>query len=277
MDAESAAWIPVGELAESFAPDSNILEASPDLAGRRIELAFADGEIVRLSFVGDRLLRRSSARSPAAESGTEHAYLATQPRPGIFLVDFVETGETTTTSVSLVLDFKKSAATAVIGRLPDAARSHQGLLGRAQKQQELTGVAVDICPASLGGSFKPQAPHHAPTRDLVGLRIRHRYNPRELYEHVYLNEERYAWHCIAGAERGLADVDRCHYYAIDDNLYLFIWREKIIPTLGVVLLDLDKLKTTGKIFGYKDHALTEFTNFPIGARSSIANRTPGGD
>ncbi|MCS6036118.1 hypothetical protein LNQ52_01035 [Klebsiella pneumoniae subsp. pneumoniae] len=33
-------------------------------------------------------------------------------------------------------------------------------------------------------------------------------------------------------EKGLADVDRCHYVQVAEDLYLFVWREKIIPTLG---------------------------------------------
>ena len=52
-----------------------------------------------------------------------------------------------------------------------------------------------------------------------------------------------------------------------------MWREKIIPTLGVVMLDLHALKTTGKIFGYKDSAMTAVSNFPIGAITTIIDRT----
>ena len=38
--------------------------------------------------------------------------------------------------------------------------------------------------------------------------------------------------CLDGVEKGLADVDRCHYVQVAEDLYLFVWREKIIPTLG---------------------------------------------
>lgn len=77
--------------------------------------------------------------------------------------------------------------------------------------------------------------------------------PPSSFEHIYLNEKLYTWHCMAGIEKGLADTDRCHYYKIagsgtgsDAGLYLFIWREKIIPTLGMVLVDFSRMKTTGK-------------------------------
>ena len=73
----------------------------------------------------------------------------------------------------------------------------------------------------------------------------------------------------------MGDVERCHYYVIDRDLYLFVWREKIIPTLGVVMLDLHALKTTGKIFGYKDNAMTAVSNFPIGAVTTIIDPHAG--
>ena len=57
------------------------------------------------------------------------------------------------------------------------------------------------------------------------------------------------------------------------NLYLFVWREKIVPTLGAILLDLDRMKTTGKIFGYADDALTTISNFQVGAHSKLINKT----
>ncbi len=49
-------------------------------------------------------------------------------------------------------------------------------------------------------------------------------------------------------------------------LYLFIWREKIVPTLGVVLVDLERLKTTGQILGYR--------GFDFGAVSCFRHRCP---
>ncbi|HJU49405.1 MAG TPA: MoaF C-terminal domain-containing protein, partial [Pseudogulbenkiania sp.] len=79
--------------------------------------------------------------------------------------------------------------------------------------------------------------------------------------------------CLDGVEKGLADVDRCHYFKIDRNLYLFVWREKIIPTLGVVMIDLDHLKTDGKILGYQGSNFTELSNFPVGALAQVLNTT----
>lgn len=78
---------------------------------------------------------------------------------------------------------------------------------------------------------------------------------------------------MKGREAGLSDVDRCDYIGIATDLYLFAWREKIIPTLGVVLIDFASASTTGKIFGYKSHECTDVVSFPVGARVRILNHT----
>ncbi len=84
------------------------------------------------------------------------------------------------------------------------------------------------------------------TDALIGMRDQYTYSPTERYEHIYLNNNLYAWQCL-DVEKGLADVDRCHYVQVAEDLYLFVWREKIIPTLGVILIDLQQMRTDGKI------------------------------
>ena len=69
----------------------------------------------------------------------------------------------------------------------------------------------------------------------------------------------------------MADTDLCHHYKIASNLYLFVWREKFVPTLGVVVVNLEEMKTTGKIFGYESDDFVKLTNFPIGAHAQLAN------
>ena len=50
-----------------------------------------------------------------------------------------------------------------------------------------------------------------------------------------------------------------------------MWREKIVPTLGAVLVDLEQMKTTGKIFGYSGFDFGTVMNFPVGARASLVS------
>ena len=269
---ETTNWISVGDLADSFAPDSNALVRCSDLVGRRLQLNFPDGTSTDYDFKSSDLLDRRERGSPNATADSL-AYLATSLRPGIYFVDFVQQAERDL-SVSLILDFNRGVATQIMGWLPSIDDVNGSLYRRANANQELTRVGVRFSHATINAVFDAARPYHTETTDLVGWRIRHRYNPRELYEHIYLNDKRYCWHCLEGVEAGLGDVERCHYYAIDRDLYLLVWREKIIPTLGVVMLDLHALKTTGKIFGYKDNAMTAISNFPIGAFSTIVDRKP---
>jgi hypothetical protein len=269
---EATNWISVGELAQSFAPDSNILTQSEDLAGKMLALHLADNSTVSYAFVSGSQLT-STTRVHDVTSESSESYLATCLRDGIYFVDYVKAGARPPLSVSLVLDLKRGVATSVTATLPIPEEAHGSILRRAQQQQELTPVNAEIVHATIDRPYDPAQPHHHPTSELIGLRLQHRYNPHEVYEHIYLNDNRYAWHCLSGIEQGLADVDRCHYHKVAQGLYLFIWREKIVPTLGAVLIDLDQMKTTGKIFGYADDTLSAVSNFQVGARSTLVNRT----
>jgi molybdenum cofactor biosynthesis protein MoaF len=269
---ESTNWISVGALAQSFAPESNTLARSEDLAGKSFVIDLADGHAISYQFATDSHLNWTATGPGGVNEGSE-TYLATCLRDGIYFVDFVKAEARPPVSVSIVLDFNLGVATSVTATLPASDDAHGSVLRRAQLQGELTSVSAEIVSATIDHPYDAALPHHQPTTDLIGLRLQHRYNPHEVYEHIYLNEKFYAWHCLSGIELGLADVDRCHYYKIARDLYLFVWREKIVPTLGAILVDLEQMKTTGKIFGYADDTLSSVSNFQVGARSKVVNRT----
>ena len=111
------------------------------------------------------------------------------------------------------------------------------------------------------------------TDELIGMRNMYTYSPTERYEHIYLNDNFYAWQCLDGVEKGLADVDRCHYVKVAEQLYLFVWREKIIPTLGVVMIDLQGMRTDGKILGFQCSDFSALCNFSVGAHAQVLNTT----
>jgi hypothetical protein len=271
MTEQDVNWISVGELAESFAPNSNKLAMTGNLSGKILSLAFEGGESASYEFLSSETLRWTEG------AVTEDAdYFATTIRPGLYFIDYVKTGVSSGASVSIVVDFDANVATVILAQLPGREVAHGSILARAQQRKELTLVETVFRHASIGARFEAEAAHHGQTSDLIGLRIRHTYNPNELYEHIYLNDKKYCWHCIQGSESGLGDVDLCYYYSVRPSLYLFVWCEKVVPTVGIVLIDLDALKTTGKIFGYQDNGLTKAVSFPIGAYSEIANRTPSG-
>ncbi|RDU98811.1 molybdenum cofactor biosynthesis F family protein [Trinickia dinghuensis] len=261
-------WISVGDLGKSFAESSNALRPVADLAGHSYDIDFGFN-VVTHAFIDDKTLTWTVKGT--GESGTD-AYQATSPRPGIYFVDFIKSS-VRATSVSLVLDLQPGIATVVIGTLPDEASASIPAIERVRRNRELTAVDAQIFPGVIDGRFDAESPTHEATAELVGKRVQYRYNPHECYEHVYLNEEMYVWHCVSGIEKGLADADRCHYRKIRDGLYLFVWREKTVPTLGVIMIDLDAGKTTGKILGYAGDDFGELANFPVGAYATVLNTT----
>jgi hypothetical protein len=256
----------VGQLSKAFAPDSNALPLSEDLFGKRLKLHFEDGVLAECSFeTMSKLVWKPGAKRSQA---TEESCTVTKVRKGIYFVDFVRHLERAT-AFSLVLDLNRGIFTALEGRLPEKKEARQSLLVRADTRRELTDVTATFRHGAIDGSFGPATPRHQVTEELVGKRIEYTYSPTERYEHIYLNGSFYTWHCLLGSEKGLADTDCCHSYKLARNLYLFAWREKIIPTLGVVVVDLNAMRTTGKIFGYEGNDFRKAVNFRVGARALL--------
>jgi hypothetical protein len=112
-------------------------------------------------------------------------------------------------------------------------------------------------------SIPPTGVKPAPTRDLIGLRGLYDYGPEHVFEHIYLNSERYAWQCIIGPLRGQADVDFSTIYKFDDNQYVFAFREFGLPVSTVFFYNWDQMRATGKFFAVgEDGAIA---NTPAGA------------
>lgn len=260
-------FISVGALGEGFAVNNNILEANEGLNGKDFTLHFLGGRTHEC---------RISNSQTLVWDGREQDARVTSVREGIYFVDFLMgddflVGDSVKKSVSLVLDNNSGQVTLIEGALPDEQATSISAYDRARQGTELTGVEAAILHGSVGGTQGGTA--HAPTTELIGLRNRYHYSPEEVYEHVYLNNNFYTWHCIKGSEAGLGDTDRCHYIKIAEALYLFVWREKIVPTLGVILIDMNRLKTDGKIFGYNGFDFSSYTNFPVGAITEVVNVT----
>lgn len=76
---------------------------------------------------------------------------------------------------------------------------------------------------------------------------------------------------MQGVESGLTGTDRCHYIKIADKLYLFVWKEKIVPTLGVILIFMKRLKTDGGYRGFGD--FDTYVNSRIAAIADVLNET----
>lgn len=262
-------FIPVGELAAGYnKDDSNALPFNADLAGKTQTLYFDNGWIIEHRFVdSDTLIWTMTNGDNAGEQATE-SYMAFNPRPGIYLLDFVKSRELSMT-VSIVLDFSRSIFTAVVAQMPTREEAEKPFLARIAAGEELTGVRATFLHGSINVPFTHSTARHEQTDELIGKRVEYTYAPEEQYEHLYMNRNFYVWHCLRGPEKGLTDADRCAYYKIADQLYLFVWREKIVPTLGLILVDLLALQTSGKIVGYHGNDFGRLSNFRVGARARI--------
>jgi MoaF C-terminal domain/MoaF N-terminal domain len=263
--AEASDWIPVGALGEAFAPDANLLAHTERLAGTAMTLHLDDGSASELQFSsGGQLSWRGSPHG----FSTTVPYRATELRAGIVLLSVVHPDKPAST-IAAVLDLPRAIGTVVLGSLPSKREASEPLLARIARHFELTTVNAQILCGAIDAPVTGTTARHAKTSDLIGKRIEYTYSPTERYEHLYLNERLYTWHCLNGSEKGLADTDSCDYRKIADDLYLFVWREKIVPTLGVVLVDLAQLRTTGQILGYRGFDFSAITCFPVGARARV--------
>ena len=264
-------WIQVGELADGM-KDGFMLPRVDDLAAKTMDLFFEDGAVIRHTFADNASLTWEVVAGDEKGTAGKETYRATNPRPDIYFVDFIKQGERAT-SVSLVIDLATQMATVVIGTMPTEAETRKDLYRRATEGEELTAVTVQFLRAGIGREANPDERSHRPTSDLVGKRVKYVYSETEAYEHIYLNENLYTWHCLVGLEKGLADTDRCHHIKITDELYLFTWWEKIIPTMGIVLIDLNQMKTTGKLFGFESNDFSQLANAAVGAHATLLNIT----
>ncbi len=264
-------WVQVGELAAGFAPDSNILEYVNDLEGKTLDCFMENGWLIRHEFHSGTSLTWEIIEGEGVGEKVTESYTATCIREGIYFVDFVKSQEKATT-VTLIINLNTNNGTANLNTMPSREETMRPAYQRVMNGDLLTGVDSVFLQFTIGTEFSEGRGHQL-TDELVGKRVQYTYSPHESYEHVYLNDSYYAWQCLRGVEKSLADTDLCHYYKIDEQLYFFVWREKIIPTAGVIMIDLKRLKTTGKIVGYDGTDFRKLNNFPVGAYAKVLNVT----
>lgn len=263
-------FIQVGELVQGISEDP--LPADGRLTGESLTLHAEDGSVVRLAFAGpERLVWQTLEGPDAGAEGEEHV-IVTRPREEIAVVDYIASARRAT-AVTVVLDLERRAATTVTGTLPTAEAVRRSAFELATAGEEITLVETSIVPAFIDAPFVPGRHPHRPTAGLVGKRVQYVYSRTEAYEHIYLTEDLYTWRCLRGSEQGLADTDHCHHRELGDELYLFVWREKIIPTLGVVIVDWRRLRSDGKLFGYEGSEFDALSTTRISSRATLLNVT----
>jgi hypothetical protein len=267
-------FMQVGDFVENFG--GNELAHADGLVGRSFDIHFDNGWVVRHNILPSQQMEwqmlQGNDPDPTTPIKNMESYRATCLRDGYYLVDFVKRHKPTQT-VTLLIDLIQNIATMVSATMPTREETFKPLFQRVLDQELLTPVRAIIHHGAIDRPFSDQTPRHQLTEELIGKRVHYQYGPKDSYEHIYLSREFYTWNCIQGPERGLSDTDYCQYYKVANDLYLFVWLEKVIPTVGMVLIDFMRGKTSGKIFGYQGDDFGETSNTPVGAFLTLKNMT----
>ncbi len=233
---------------EDYAADMayHRLPATTDLVGRSMKITLDSGAVFDLEFKGPNEVHRQSG----SESGTDW-YEAIEVAPRTYFIDmtFVHAPRECRT---FIVNFETRQVLSIhtIMREGDVGKEPRAV------QEFVPGVLGDP-------SIPPTGSKPGPTRDLIGLRALYTYNPNQCFEHIYLNEKRYAWHCIVGPLKGESDVEMHTTYKFDVNQYIFTWREFGLPVSTVMFYNWDQMRETGKFFAIGEDGAV--ANTPAGA------------
>lgn len=257
---DTSNWPPLDGLAPGF----DAYKAEPSSA-------LADREVVVVDDRGTRIVHRFDADTvgwtyspgtgdPVPESAGRDRYEAFDVADGLVYAQFQHT-ERPEETVSLLLDFGTGHTLAVLTTIgaPEPGRTRVRQLFAPGR---IEGVAV-------------AGPAPAPSTALVGRRVMWTYSAEHTYEHVYLSPRWYTWQCLAGPERGLADTDEQTTYQLRPGIYVFCWREKVIPCASLTVADhrdQRALRSHGVLFGL-DQTGRLPTHFTFGAFGRLLSNT----
>lgn len=232
--------------------DGNRLPRTGVLAGTSMTVAEDGAAALHVSFHDGESL---SWRRDDGTAGAEW-YEAVQVRPEVFYLTIGDAAHPLRAAVLIVnrATGRTLTVSSIIADEPTPGRPR---------------VEQTFVPGVLAGRSPTSGPP-APTRDLIGLRALYRYSPNHLYEHVYLSSERYAWQCLVGEQRGHGDVDLATTWGLGDDLYVFTFREFLIPVAATWLYDLAAMRTTGTFFGLGGDGTVKTA--PGGAFITVLNR-----
>lgn len=257
---DTSNWLPLDGLAPGF--DANKAAPTADLAGRQVVVTDARGGRVEHAF-GETTVRwayHPGQGDSIAESSGEDPYEAVVVDDDLYYVQFHHT-HLTKEAVSLFLDFRAGRVLTVIQSIHDRTADN-------------TAVSQNFVPGLIEGT-RTMGAAPAPTNALIGRRVLWVYSPIHAYEHVYLSPRWYTWQCLAGPEKGLADTDQNTVFELRPGIYVFAWREKVIPCASVTVADHrdDRaIRSHGVLFGLDETGTTP-THFTMGAFGRLISTT----
>jgi hypothetical protein len=226
---------------------TNRLLATDALVGKEFRISLKNGRKMQFRCTEKHMLRWTEATSTS-----EQWYEAILVAPDVYFLDVTFTMRPKE-ALTLIVGVATGRVLSIRSMVRDEGTYH----GEPRVAQEFVAGTLDGVPV-LPSSQEP-----AVTRDLIGLREVSTYGPGHTYEHIYLNAERYCWQCLVGVQRGQGDVDLASYYKFSDELYIFTFREFIIPVASVFFFNFADRRSTGKFLGVTSRGTIE--NRPAGA------------
>lgn len=228
---ESADWKSMEDFSAGI--DTNRLPQTDALEGREVAITLADGGAAVFTFEPNRTVRWNVNNEPWAGSG-EDTYDGVAVGDGAFWVD-LNLSDRPVESITAVFQPETGWALLVHSVIHD------------ENFDSETRVTQSFHAGYVGDKRSITLP--APTRDLIGKRTLFRYSPNHLYEHIYLSSRRFVWHNLVGEQRGHAAAELATTWKLEDGLYVFTWREEIIPVGTVFVFDYARGRSTGKFIG----------------------------
>ena len=259
---DTSTWLPLDGLAPGF--DGNKAVSSNSLAGREIVWTDARGSRVSHRFDSETVQwsYEPGEDDPKPSASGRDNYEAFDIADGLVYAQFHHLADEPSQAVSLVLDLENGRSLAIVSAIADETAGG-------------TRVKHTFVPGLIEGSDATGA-QPAPTTALLGRRVLWTYSGEHTYEHIYLNDHSYTWHCLVGPEATLADTDECTTYQIRPGIYVFAWREKVIPCASVTIADhrdITALRSYGVLFGLDETGEVP-THFTFGAVGHLLSHTP---
>ncbi|WP_223626835.1 MoaF C-terminal domain-containing protein [Microbacterium sp. EST19A] len=247
-------WPDVSAMIDGFGAPS--LPASEALIGRTIEIRFDDGDTTRYEFHSADAVTSTVIAGARAGSRDRLSYRAVEVRPGVQFIDVLTGSGAEARAISIVVDLVDGRVTAADSwiTLTDGV----GRTGTVFLSGRIEGM----------GEIEPRRS----SDELVGKRIYYRYSETERYEHIYLNGGTFVWHCISGAESGLADVDQTKTLELAEGLVIFYWKESVMPVESFLVVDLHEKRSIGRMFCW-ENSTQSVVHIPFDSRFTILNET----
>lgn len=257
---DTSTWLPLDGLAPGF--DANKAPLTADLAGRTVTLVDDRGTRIVHRFGEARVEWEyvPGEGDPIPPTTGADDYEAFRVDDGLYFAQFHHEYDPNE-AVSLVIDLTNGRALSVI----------QAIGGDFPGN---TAVKQLFVPSRLEG-VEATGPEPAPTASLIGRRVLWVYSTEHAYEHVYLSPDWYTWQCLAGPEKGLADTDENSVWQIRPGIYVFAWREKVIPCASVTIADhrdQRNVRSHGVLFGLDESGEVP-THFTFGAHGRLLSNT----